>query len=351
MVFAVGVAAVGCDQGSQHQQPTFTRYVSLVSSNVDATHPLAVDGVISLQFDRYLNPASIGRQSFIVADAAGQPLQGGIVSYDPVALTVTIAGPNTPASGTSPAAPWLTAGQSYKLFLPISSSVTEVSGVRAIDNAPLDPAAGPIELPFNVGSAKGVSTPPQMKFCADILPVLQTKCGTGSPCHSPPDGTKNPAASLILTTPEGVAQTAIGRVSQASNTSGIAGQAVPANRVFGLNYPIIDPGHAATSWLVYKIAMAPPPDNSVVSDKPLKCPDATGKSFDPQIVGTKTSAYPPSVDEAAALSDAILGRSMPYPSYGPTATYATNPLDLEERERIRLWIDQGAPVQACGPCQ
>ncbi len=313
---------------------------------MDANHPLPVDGVIVLQFDRYLNPATITRQSFIVADASGQPLQGALVRYDPIALSVSIGNPNTPATGSSAGAPWLTQGQSYKLLLPVSGSSTDVSGLRAIDNAPLDPAAGPVEIAFNV-IAKGapVSTP-KMKFCADILPVLQTKCGTGSPCHSPPEGSQSPAASLVLTTPEGIAQTALGRISQASNTSGIAGQAVPANRVFGLNFPIIDPGHAATSWLVYKIAMAPPPDNRTVTDKPPPCKGAA-----PQPITIKPFAYPPSDDEAAVLSDAILGRSMPYPSYGAKPTYATNPLDFEERERIRLWIDQGAPIEACGLCQ
>lgn len=342
-----------CDQGKQHEQPQFTRYVSLVSSNVDASHPLPVDGVISLQFDRYLNPTTITRQSFIVTDASGQPLQGAIVSYDPIALTVTIGSPNSPTTGTSAAAPWLTQGQSYKLFLPVSGSSTDPSGLRAIDNAPLDPAVGPIEIAFVAGPKGAPSSIPTMRFCRDILPILSTKCGTGTPCHGPPeaDGTSPPAAGLVLTTPEGVAQTAIGRISQASNTSGIAGQAVPGGRIFGVNYPIIDPGHAATSWLMYKVALAPAPDNSVLTDKAPTCPDAAGKSAAPVSPSIKTSAYPPSDVETAALSDAILGRSMPYPTYGPMTSYAYTPLDLDERERLRIWIDQGASVQACGICQ
>jgi hypothetical protein len=326
--------------------------VKLVSANVDATHPLPVNGVIVLQFDRYLNPATITRQSFIVADASGQPLQGAIVSYDPIALTVSIGNPTSPATGSSPAAPWLTQGQSYKLFLPVSGSSTDISGLRAIDNAPLDPAVGPVEIAFIAGPKATQPSTPRMSFCGDILPVLAVKCGTGSPCHTPPeaDGTSPPAASLVLTTPEGVAQTALGRISQASNTSGIAGQAVPPNRVFGLNFPIIDPGHASTSWLIYKIAMAPPPATGVKATL-ATCPDAAGKTHALQATTIKPSAYPPGDDEAAVLSDAILGRPMPYPTYAATPTYATSPLDFEERERIRLWIDQGAPIESCGACQ
>ncbi len=323
--------------------------MSLVSSNVDATHPLPVDGTIVLQFDRYLNPATITRQSFIVTDASGQPLQGALVTYDPIALTVSLANPNTPGSGTSAATPWLTQGQSYKLFVPVSGSSTDLSGLRAIDNAPLDPATGPIELAFNVVAKGAPSSTKTMRFCGDILPIFANKCSGQLGCHGPDDNA-DPAAGMYLTSAEGVAATAIGRISQASNTSGIAGQAVPPNRVFGLNFPIIDPGHAATSWLMYKIAMAPAPDNSLVTDAPLKCPDAAGKSAPPQSVGIKTSAYPPSADEQAVLSDAILGRPMPYPSYGPKPTYATNALDFEERERVRLWIDQGAAVEPCGIC-
>ncbi len=346
---ALGGSALACDQGSQHQQPTFTRYVSLVSSTADATHPVPADGIIALQFDRYLNPSTVTRQSFIVTDASGQPLQGALVSYDPIALTVSIASPNTPGAGTSSTTPWLTAGQSYKLFLPVSGSSTDISGLRAIDNAPLDPAVGPIEIAFNVSAAKGAaSVAPTMKFCADILPIFDTKCSGSLGCHGHDDAS-DPAAGMYLTTAEGVAQTAIGRISQGSNTSGISGQAVPPNRVFGLNFPIIDPGHAATSWLVYKIAMAPAPDNSAVSKARELCPDATGKSEPPHAYTVNTSAYPLNDDEQAVLSDAILGRSMPYPSYGAPA-YNTNPLDLDERERVRLWIDQGAHVEPCGIC-
>jgi hypothetical protein len=324
--------------------------VALVASNVDATHPLPKNGSIVLQFNRYLNPDSVSRQSFVIADAGNQAIQGTIVSYDPIALTVTLSNPNTPLAGATTESPWLTEGQTYKVFIPVAASATDTSGVRALDNAPLDPAAGTIELAFQVVKDGAPPSLPKMSFCGDILPIFYAKCGTGSPCHSAPDGTKLPAASLVLTSPEGLSQTAIGRISQASNTSGISGQSVPPGRVFGLNFPIIDPGHSATSWLVYKIAMAPPPDNSTLADKKLYvCPDSAGKSVAPQTTNIKSSAFPVSEDESAALSDQILGRSMPYPSYG-LPTYETNALDFEERERIRLWIDQGAPVEACGLC-
>jgi len=321
--------------------------VSLVSSTVDATHPLPENGVIVLQFDRYLNPQTITRQSFEIADAANNPLQGGIVSYDPIALTVTIASPNSATTGTSEAVPWIVAGQSYKLYMPVSGSSTDPAGVRAIDNAPLDPSVGPIEIAFNVVKAGAPPSLPTISFCGDVFPILNAKCATGSPCHTDP-GDGPPAASLSLASPEGIAQTAIGRISQASNTSGISGQAIPANRVFGLNFPIIDPGHASTSWLMYKVALAPAPD--AITDQPPVCPDVSGKSAAPQAIGIKTSAFPPSDDETQVLSDAILGRPMPYPSYGPTNTYPYAPLTFEERERVRLWIDQGAKVEPCGIC-
>ena len=55
----------------------------------------------------------------------------------------------------------------------------------------------------------------------------------------------------------------------------------------------------------------------------------------------------PDAIEQATLADYVPGREMPYPG---NEGYIGQGLTYEERQRLRLWIDQGAKVDACSRC-
>jgi hypothetical protein len=323
------VAAVACDQGHQHDQKVFTTYIT-ATTNVGTDKPLPQNGSIQVLVDRYLNPATINRQAFVLVDGQGNAVQGTDVNYDPISLTVTLSSQTT----STTTMPWLQGGQSYKLLL-IAQDAGGLNAIRAIDGATLDPGVDHT-IGFTVLPTNAMIAPtPQMNWCTDIKPIFTNSCsgtGQGNSCHSlSPNDNDFPRAGLVLTSNDGVLNTARGRIAQGSNTAGIASQAVPPKRAFGVNYPIIDPGHAATSWLMYKVSLAP------LGTVPGSTGTATG-----------IPSYDVGDDERAILSDYILGTQMPFPTYGTNPTAA--PLTFEERERIRLWIDQGALVDpACAP--
>jgi hypothetical protein len=112
--------------------------------------------------------------------------------------------------------------------------------------------------------------------------------------------------------------------------------------------PIIDPGNPGDSYLIYKLLL-PDEDGSI--------PDAGGASisYTPCASGSVTPPfdYGPggfaSADEAARLTAHVQGRRMPWGDFqagGGVDVHAT-PLTLDEIERIRLWIAQGAQVDDC----
>jgi hypothetical protein len=54
--------------------------------------------------------------------------------------------------------------------------------------------------------------------------------------------------------------------------------------------------------------------------------------------------------ERAALSDLVPGREMPFPARPETPARATTePMTVDELERVSLWIAQGARVPAMCP--
>jgi hypothetical protein len=229
----------------QHDQAPFNPApapVHLVAANVSKSQPLPANGSIQLAFDRLLSPASITRQTFILDMNALTPT----VAYDPVSRVVTI----------TPLAP-LIPGQTYQIAIASPQSSRDVNGLRSIDGATLAP--GSINrIDFLASPA---TTPPQgpppINFCTDVFkPVFSTCNKTG--CH----GGTLPASGLLLGTPDGVAQTAVGRVARGSNT-GPRSLPQPPSLLFGEDMPLIDPGTGGAgdpgnSWLLYKLLMAQP---------------------------------------------------------------------------------------------
>ncbi len=302
------------------------------------------NGAIRIRFNRYLLPSSITRQSVVLVDSSNQAYSNPIVTYDPVTLTVTLSN----SDATKPN--WLTPGQVYKVLLPLPAETTSHATLLAIDGAGLDPATTRTIL-FTASATLDATPALSLNFCTDIYPVFQQKCGAGTVCHSDPAGAANPASSLVLLSPEGVANTALNRVAQGANTGGRAGIGAAPGKVFGVDMPLIAPGNPGNSWLLYKTLLAPVPvsNDAGTTSSSLRCRTKTDVLANPVIITSPANVA--SDAERTSLADAVLGREMPYPPAPGPLSYATSPLTYEERERLSLWIGQGAVVEACGTCE
>lgn len=337
-------------KNTQHNQHTRGPTITVVGTNIDgADAQIPADGIIQVAFDRYLLPSTITRQSYALLDSSRKPLGGQPLRtvYDPVARVVTIAGPEGPGK------PWLTEGQTYRLFLPIPRDDQDIGGFRAIDRATL---AQEREYIFRAGPpTKQTQIEPAIDFCADILPLFEAKC-SGPDCHG---ATARPAASLILQTADGVNKTARNRVAQGANTSGRSYSPEPPDKVFGVNMAIIAPQDPGSSWLMYKVELAPQPVLDAGSRPNIVC---TPPPNEPPVSAPTAATYQPltrfqvAADdvERAILNDYVLGREMPYPYpgqyYSQEDRYFYTPLTFQEREQIRIWIAHGAQTRECGTC-
>ena len=117
-----GSVSAACDAGKRDDQKTVGPAILVVGTNVDATHPMPVDGAIQVAFDRYLLPSTVNRSSFVLRDGANKlvaPDLLPVVVYDPITRTVTLLPPKQP---------WLTEGQPYKLVLVRTGNI----GVREL---------------------------------------------------------------------------------------------------------------------------------------------------------------------------------------------------------------------------
>jgi hypothetical protein len=337
-----------------------------------ATQPANQSVVV--QFNRLLNPGTVNRQTVTLLEVGANgatPFVDPVVVYDPVLLTVTLSSP-TAGSG------WLTSGQTYEVRIPVATPATE--GVLAIDNATV---AKEVDLEFMALSAEaGASAPPPeptMHFCVDVLPIFNAKCNL-STCHASPSSSDfstyvadsgalpkgsvaiyGAVAGLVLDNSQGVLDTAVGQVAYESNAGPFASPSSAASCpttntascVFGVDMPIIDPGtngsgDPANSWLIYKMLLASP---STSSGAPAMCGALTTTEYTPS---PPTTAVLSSA-ERATLSNYIPGREMPYPASAPTIAEgqdagSTSALSMQELERVRLWIQQGATVENCAHC-
>jgi hypothetical protein len=364
------------------------------SANVSSSQTLPANGVIELAFNRLLLPSCITRQTFILQGDTLTPT----IAYDPVARVVTV----TP---TDP----LTPGQTYSIAIASPQNAGDPNGLRAIDGATLDPGS-PALIEFEVTAAvtPAPPPPPTIVFCNDVFPTFSA-CG-GSGCHGTALGL--PAAGLLLTTPDGITQTAVGRVAHGANT-GPRAAAQPPGLLFGEDMPIIDPGTGGTgnpgdSWLLYKMLMAVPGpdttscdggaadassaadagDSTVPTDATAPATsDATAEATaeaaaaaddsgtsgegggaedagEDATPGAATTMLPTNVcglyalswqplssSERATLANLVPGREMPFPSSpSPDAAVGIGS-PISDLERISLWIAQGATIPTGGCTQ
>jgi hypothetical protein len=378
---AAAIAASGCDQGHQDDEPTTSGpFITFLGSNV-AVHGLVNAGdagpdaptgsvVIQLAFDRVLNPLTVNRQSFALLDGDHNPVSvGPVITYDPVARVVRL---EAPMGGA-----WITPGGLYYIELGIPAAGSLVGGIRAFDGATLDPSlpANALTVDFQTcptaGCADGAvvapdppdPTPPD--FCRDVLPIFAQHCTAGA-CHGSISGSQLPSEGLILDSYAGVANTAINRSSEESNTGPLSGVS-EATGTFGLDMKIIDPGSSATSWIIYKMLLAParallPDGGDPEPSVRVLCSDGGPGDLpvDP-FQDTDGGPLPPSAapytvlsdNERALLANYVLGQPMPYPNTPGIAQTPADPslLSFDEMERIQTWISSGAQTQDCGSCQ
>jgi len=327
LVLAVGLAA--CDAGIFRVDPATlpTEPLVVLGANVGTNKPLPANGAIHLAFNRYLLPSTITRQAVTIAPVGGLPLEPPIVTYDPVARTVTIQNPVE----DSPK-PWLVEGQSYQVTVKVPSEADR-NGLLALDGATL---AEPTSFQFLVGPPGEAFKEPPVGLCEHVLPILAAKCA-GNFCHS--GGGATAASSLVVDTSVGLRNTALRRAAQGSTTGGTTEPLRPG-RVFGINMPLVDPGSPGNSWLLYKILLAPLP-------KPGTPLSYTCTPPVPPVVYTPNGPYSeaPTDLETSVLQDYVPGREMPYPLAGPL------PLTFNERELVRMWIAQGAKAPDCQGCR
>ncbi len=330
----------GCDQGSPSDQSTRGPFLHVVSANVGPSKALPADGAVLIAFDRPLLPSTVNRQSVVLREGDGTPVNVPIITYDPVAKTVAIANPN-PGGGA-----WLSVGQPYRVQL-VRAKLDSDGGLRAVDRAPVDPAENTV-LAFYASAPTHVVAP-TVSYCDDVLPLLQSRC-SGSACHSSnpqPSGASAAAAGLILDTPLGLRSTALDRVARGANTGS---RDVPraAGPVFGVDMPLVDPGSPGTSWLLYKALLA---DFADVTQPPAfraSC-DGTAPAAVPDFA--PSVAAPWSATDRASIGQYVTGQSMPYPTFTAAGTPLRDAtLSYGELQRLRAWIAQGADAPDCSAC-
>lgn len=345
--------------------------IEIVAVNVGPDQPIVVGAPIEVAFDRLLLPTSVTRQSFALQDLDGNYLEP-TPSYDPVARVVRLC-------------VVLQADQSYQLTILSPGDAADPLGLRAIDGAELNPSAtASYTFPVIAGPAyAGVDACPQggaagddagvpivqspVDFCGQVLPIFAAKCGSPG-CHS----SSLPAEGLQMTSAQGILATAIGRVSQESNTGTRASVAQPqAGGQFGVDMAIIGSANPGESWLLYKLLMAVPPACSSTPQPGAGTGDggdAGAASADAGCyVGPDDGGYampdagaphdvtwaPLSDSERATLAGIIPGREMPFPLTPSAAiddpTNVSSNLTLDELETVSLWIQQGAVVPSCSP--
>jgi hypothetical protein len=190
----------------------------------------------------------------------------------------------------------------YRVELP---GLVPGEGPRAFDGGELESASTPLGFSFYTQAAGVPALPPRVPgripTCDEVVELLTSHCGSSS-CH----GGSAPSMGLGLDTRAAFVTTALRKVARQTETAGSVAipRAHPAR--FGTAMPIVAPGSAANSYLVYKL---------LISDRGFPSCDTPG---------------------CARFQS-------------PDAPEHCPPLAGAERERLRDWFVRGEPMPPDGP--
>lgn len=352
---------VACDAGDPERQVVDAppvRLLSVTATGLDeaggpARVAIAADGSSAvrvttsfvLTFDRYLDPRSAIRQSVCLRSSTVAPddpltCEGGIFlrpSYDPVLRELTFFQQDDQ--------PRLAPETLYRLtiFSPLTAGAF---GVQAFDGAPLSETT---TLSFSTSAAGATGTVEQLRppagycgasqcelFCLSVahpdeLEDCELSCTKGvraifrtcgpnnSGCHG--DGIEGSPLGLDLTAPEFLAATALGEVAHQKQTGENADEPAQGSARFGHAMPIIDPGNAGNSYLIYKLLA----DDTLAARLPGLLPGETER----------------------LRRSLVVGLPMPIPTHkGDTAKEL---LRVDEAVVISKWIADGARMDCALP--
>ena len=382
--------------------------INLVSANIGQNQPLPANGRIELGFDRLLLPASVTRQTFVLTNASGNMAYTPTIAYDPVARIVTITPLSDPGQALVSGQTYdlvILAPQNASDVngLRAIDGATMPKSPRVIAFSVTDPTpTGPPTVAIDF--CRDIYPITSLK-CS--LPICH---GTSGTTNFPAAGLLlDPPSGIPATAVGRVAQGSnTGPQSLPSPPTLLFGEDMPIIDATGNSN-----GNPGNSWLMYKILMAVPSPEPVedagtpdaTTNEEAGAADATvgasdaGSSADGASTpdggttdggtaddgaapagavdagaadagaveaGTSAPPVPPPIDvaglygsvafkalsaaEVATLSNYIQGRAMPFPPAGPpTQNPQTDPLTLDEMERMSLWIAQGASAPATCP--
>lgn len=215
---------------------------------------VATNAVITLRFDRFLEPATVNRQAIRVytGDPEKVGLVGFEVEYDPVERVVEYRLPD--GVQYQPHA-------LYQIELLQPEDATS-AGIRAFDGAPLRELDVPLSASFLTGDGPAEVTREPAPTCSEIVSeVFEQKvggCASGN-CHAAFSNNFGAAPhGLWLEGRRNFAATAIGEIARQTETGDTAGGAgLESSPRFGVQMPLVAPRNPGNSYLVYKLLRNP----------------------------------------------------------------------------------------------
>ena len=315
---AWALAAAGCDVGPRPEfEPPRVHVVETRPADGDGTECADADpdcGVsrrprIVVRYDRPLRPEPERfRELSVHTGAAGVRI--GSVRYDVLDRTLTYE-----------LGPRLRARALYRVEL---AEPAEGFTPRAYDGGEVAPGAVPLSFGF-LTQGDGAALEPEVvearvPSCERIAALLDRHCGS---CH----GADQPAMGLTLNSPSGLRATAIQRVARQTETGNDSGVPAVNPPRFGTAMPVIEPGRAAGSYLVYKLLAGP------ATIEPCRAPECADFVDQPGALACEALAEL----ERERLRDwFVRGSAMPPPeSERP-------PLDCASLRALLRFIDDGA---------
>jgi hypothetical protein len=274
------------------------------------------NAAFELRFNRYLRPDTAVRQSLRVYLAGAPNTQLFLIpTYDVVERVVSYRFDGQ-----------LEAGLLYtvELFDPERDELG--FGFRAFDGAPLRQQPGlPLVFQFRAARADpGPGPEPQPEpDCADALAAFSTARGgcSAAGCHAAD-------RPLDLASAAAIAAGAFNRPARETELANRVDYPLLNPERFGVSLPLILPGEAAWSYLLYKLLVNPA--NFADGDCASRYRVAFGSDC----------LYSPA--EAERLANwFVLGTAMPPPGF------EAPDFGLDELRLLERWIDAGAELAAC----